>query len=87
MADLIATCFGGRNWRCAKLFAQQPELGWEEIERVELKGQKLQGLPCLLEIWPVITQNRLQCRFPLFRMIHEISVERSRLPRDIVSLA
>ncbi len=41
VADLITTCFGGRNRKCAEAFAKTGK-SWEEIEKVLLNGQKLQ---------------------------------------------
>ena len=42
VADLITTCFSGRNRKCAEHFAQY-RTPWEDIERDLLNGQKLQG--------------------------------------------
>jgi glycerol-3-phosphate dehydrogenase (NAD+) len=44
MADLITTCYGGRNRKCAEQFAKHKgKKPWEEIEAELLNGQKLQG--------------------------------------------
>lgn len=47
VADLVTTCFGGRNRKCAEIFAKNVVAGtpktWESIEAEELNGQKLQG--------------------------------------------
>ena len=42
VADLVTTCFGGRNRKCAEAFAKTGK-GWDEIEKELLNGQKLQG--------------------------------------------
>ena len=42
LADLVTTCFGGRNRKCAEAFAKK-EGDWEELEKAMLNGQKLQG--------------------------------------------
>ena len=47
MADLITTCFGGRNRKCAEAFAKTGK-SWDEIEAALLNGQKLQVCPCCL---------------------------------------
>merc|ERR1711988_1876668 len=41
VADLITTCFGGRNRKCAEAFAADPSKGWDAIEAELLGGQKL----------------------------------------------
>ena len=42
LADLVTTCFGGRNRKCAEAFAKK-EGDWDELEKSMLNGQKLQG--------------------------------------------
>ena len=42
LADLVTTCFGGRNRACAEAFAKG-EGTWDDIEKSKLNGQKLQG--------------------------------------------
>jgi glycerol-3-phosphate dehydrogenase (NAD+) len=71
VADLVASCLGGRNFRCAKLAAER-DASVEEIERTELNGQKLQGLTTAEEIFKFLVQEQVQDKFPLFRSIHGI---------------
>merc|ERR1712014_431893 len=40
VADLVTTCFRGRNRKCAEAFAKTGK-GWDEIEKELLNGQKL----------------------------------------------
>jgi glycerol-3-phosphate dehydrogenase (NAD+) len=88
IADLITTCYGGRNRKCAETFAR---LGrgaqWEAIEADLLGGQKLQGTltcqdvhACLLARGP-----DAQERFPLLEAIYAISFE-ERDPATIVQV-
>merc|ERR1712050_411209 len=48
VADLITTCFGGRNRKCGEAYARSFCSGapktWEELEKELLGGQKLQGV-------------------------------------------
>lgn len=73
VADLIATCFGGRNRKVAEAFAinggQRP---FKELEEEMLKGQKLQGVLTAEEVYGVLQKNKWLELFPLFRTIHEI---------------
>jgi len=71
MADLIATCFGGRNRRCGEAFVRTKK-PWETIELEELKGQKIAGLPTTKEAYEVIVNSKREKEFPLFVKIHDI---------------
>merc|ERR1712118_569564 len=52
VADLITTCFGGRNRKCAEAFVRgKGNKSWETIEKELLGGQKLQGTLTAQEIW------------------------------------
>ncbi|KAL3800275.1 hypothetical protein ACHAW5_009857 [Stephanodiscus triporus] len=81
IADLITTCYGGRNKRCAEEFAKL-QLGehkancdelWNDIELKMLNGQKLQGPPAAKEVYALLMNRGLLDSFPLFRSIYEIS--------------
>lgn len=75
VADLITTCFGGRNRKCAEVFARNPQRPWAEIEKELLGGQKLQGVSTAQEIMPLIKAHRLHKQLPLMRTIYRIAVE------------
>merc|ERR1712176_1257890 len=86
VADLITTCFGGRNRKCAEAFVRGKGVrSWEEIEKELLGGQKLQGTLTAQEIWPVMKEHNLCERLPLLTTIYEIAFE-SKNPRSIVAL-
>jgi len=86
VADLITTCFGGRNRKCAEAFVRaKGGKPWEEIERELLGGQKLQGTLTAEEIWPVMKEHGLCERLPLFTTIYQIAFE-SKPPESIVQL-
>ena len=64
LADLLTTCYSGRNRRCAQAFAEDPTRSWEDIEAEYLGGQKLQGPSTCLDVpWT----NLLQ-RWQFFKM-------------------
>lgn len=81
MADLITTCFGGRNRRCGEAFVKdQAEYAtlsekWKEIEKVQLNGQKIAGLPTTKEAHEIIVNTNKAAEFPLFVKIYEICYE------------
>merc|ERR1711937_50600 len=68
VADLITTCFAGRNRKCAEAFAASRVDGkgrdWEELESELLNGQKLQGVLTAMEIYPLIELHGLEPQLP-----------------------
>jgi glycerol-3-phosphate dehydrogenase (NAD+) len=91
VADLITTCYSGRNRKCAEAFARERLEGgdgrdtpeacqarWDRIEHELLKGQKLQGTLTAHEVF-VSLQAREYLGyledFPLMKTIYEISFE------------
>mmetsp|Transcript_88424 Transcript_88424/g.205725 ORF Transcript_88424/g.205725 Transcript_88424/m.205725 type:complete len:354 (+) Transcript_88424:60-1121(+) len=86
VADLITTCFGGRNRKCAEAFVRSKgEKSWEDIEKELLGGQKLQGTLTAQEIWPVMQQHDLTERLPLLTTVYQIAFEK-KAPESIVQL-
>lgn len=69
VADLITSCSGGRNFRCAKLSVQR-NAPIEEIEKQELNGQKLQGTLTALEINKFLKKQGVEKDYPLFTSVH-----------------
>lgn len=88
VADLITTCYGGRNRRCAERFAQAAEtgspVGWEALEREELGGQKLQGTHTAAKLFAVLQRRGLVGAFPLFQSVYEIAF-RGRKPSAMIA--
>merc|ERR1740139_1768094 len=74
LADLVTTCFGGRNRKCAEAFAKG-EGTWDEIEAKLLNGQKLQGTITAKDVATVLKTKGKEAEFPLFMRIHEIAFE------------
>lgn len=87
MGDLITTCYGGRNRKCAEAFAREQlrekdiitrdekdcEEMWAKIEFDLLNGQKLQGTLTAKEAHALLENHRVLNDFPLIKVIHEIA--------------
>ncbi|EEH16471.1 hypothetical protein PABG_06558 [Paracoccidioides brasiliensis Pb03] len=71
VADLITSCNGGRNHRCAKLSIQRG-LSIEEVEKQELNGQMLQGTLTAKEVNMFLKNRGLENEFPLFTAVYGI---------------
>uniref|UniRef100_A0A8C0NTH1 Glycerol-3-phosphate dehydrogenase [NAD(+)] n=1 Tax=Canis lupus familiaris TaxID=9615 RepID=A0A8C0NTH1_CANLF len=56
VADLITTCYGGRNRRVAEAFARTGKT-IEELEKEMLNGQKLQGPQTSAEVYRILKQK------------------------------
>ena len=97
MADLITTCYGGRNRLCAEEFAKRQlqhkatltlnfesscDL-WTRIEKELLNGQKLQGTVALKELYMLLKTRKLQKTFPLFVSIYEVAFQGMHAARVI----
>lgn len=76
IADLITTCFGGRNRKCGEAYARSFGSGapktWEELEAELLGGQKLQGVLTSHEVQAVLRRRGVEGNFPLFTTINRI---------------
>ncbi|CAN6464378.1 unnamed protein product [Victoria cruziana] len=73
VADLIVTCWGGRNRKIAEAFARAGgKRSFDELEAELLQGQKLQGVSTANEVYQVLNHRGWQELFPLFSTVHEI---------------
>ncbi|KAF6001021.1 glycerol-3-phosphate dehydrogenase [Cyanidiococcus yangmingshanensis] len=76
VADLITTCYGGRNRRCAEAFARSGgKKSFEELENELLNGQKLQGTLTAKEIYEILQRQNLLQEFPFFEVIYAIAYQ------------
>lgn len=79
VADLVTTCFGGRNRKCADIYAKNVVAGtkkeWDVIETEELNGQKLQGTGTAKDVMLALKGAGKEAEFPLFTQIHKIAFE------------
>uniref|UniRef100_UPI00358F04C8 glycerol-3-phosphate dehydrogenase 1-like protein n=1 Tax=Myxine glutinosa TaxID=7769 RepID=UPI00358F04C8 len=74
VADLITTCYGGRNRRIAEAFVRTGKK-IEELEQEMLNGQKLQGPQSSAEVHRILERKQMVDKFPLFTAIYEICYE------------
>ncbi|KAF2090776.1 NAD-dependent glycerol-3-phosphate dehydrogenase [Saccharata proteae CBS 121410] len=84
MADVVTSCMGGRNFRCAKL-AIEKNISINEVEKTELNGQKLQGTSTAYEVNAFLKSQGLEDEYPLFTAVYNI-LEGKTKPQDIPSL-
>jgi len=74
VADLITTCYGGRNRKVAEAFVLTGK-SIEQLEKEMLNGQKLQGFGTTKEVYRfLVSQNRTK-EFPLFIRVYNICYE------------
>jgi glycerol-3-phosphate dehydrogenase (NAD+) len=84
VADVVTSCMGGRNFRCAKMAIERGETIYE-IEQKELNGQKLQGTSTAYEVNEFLKSQGMEADFPLFTAVYNI-LEGNARPEDIPSL-
>merc|ERR1712107_481741 len=75
VADLITTCYGGRNRKCAAAFVKDPHKGWDAIEKELLDGQRLQGTLACKELHKILEERGKEDKYPLFKNIYKIAFE------------
>ncbi|KAG7369356.1 phosphoserine phosphatase [Nitzschia inconspicua] len=84
VADLIATCYGGRNHLVSQEYAKRAgKDSFEQLEKELLNGQKLQGVLTSSEVQAVLQTKGWQKSFPLFVAVDAI-VRGLFHPKDIV---
>lgn len=71
VADLVTTCYAGRNRKVAEAFAKSGKT-IEELEEEMLNGQKLQGPPTAEEVNFMLKSIGKEDRFPMFTAVHKI---------------
>ncbi|KAJ1627019.1 NAD-dependent glycerol-3-phosphate dehydrogenase C-terminus-domain-containing protein [Pavlovales sp. CCMP2436] len=76
VADLITTCYGGRNRKCAEAYAAADgKRSFDDIEKEIMKGQKLQGTLTAKEVNHVLHMKGMEAKFPFFTQVFKISYE------------
>ncbi|EKX33715.1 hypothetical protein GUITHDRAFT_81199 [Guillardia theta CCMP2712] len=76
VADLIVTCYGGRNRKCAEAFVKAGgKKSFDELEAELLNGQKIQGTGTAVEVVKILEAEGKLEEYPLFNSIHGIAFE------------
>lgn len=74
VADLITTCFSGRNVKVAReAIIQGKKI--EDIEKDILNGQSAQGVITCKEVHELLTEQNMLDEFPLFKAIYQVIEE------------
>ncbi|ORY23220.1 putative glycerol-3-phosphate dehydrogenase [Naematelia encephala] len=82
IADLITTCYGGRNRKCAEEFVKTGQ-SFDKIEQKLLNGQKLQGTATAEEVNNFLVARKRAHAYPLFEKVYQISFK-GVSPQEIV---
>ncbi|KAJ3401304.1 glycerol-3-phosphate dehydrogenase [Chytriomyces hyalinus] len=84
IADVITTCFGGRNRKVAEARVLTGK-SFDQLEKELLNGQKLQGTLTAKEVHIILEQKGLCHEFPLFTQVYNICYE-GHEPSAIIKL-
>ncbi|XP_023222434.1 glycerol-3-phosphate dehydrogenase [NAD(+)], cytoplasmic-like isoform X1 [Centruroides sculpturatus] len=83
VADLVTSCYGGRNRKVAEALVNSGKT-IEELEEELLQGQKLQGPQTAETVMTVLKHQGLENLFPLFTKIHKICAGESE-PYELIN--
>ncbi|XP_073318794.1 glycerol-3-phosphate dehydrogenase 1-like protein [Pagrus major] len=85
VADLITTCYGGRNRKVAEAFAKTSK-SIAELEEEMLNGQKLQGPQTSAEVYKLLQKRDMVNKFPLFSAVYQICFKGKEVKEFITCL-
>ncbi|KAI8588213.1 NAD-dependent glycerol-3-phosphate dehydrogenase N-terminus-domain-containing protein [Geranomyces variabilis] len=74
VADVITTCFGGRNRRVAEAHVVTGK-SFETLEKEMLNGQKLQGTLTAKEVHEILKGKNMVNDFPFFTAVYRVCYE------------
>jgi len=81
VADLITSCSGGRNYRCAKMSIERG-ISIQQVEREELNGQMLQGTSTAKDVNAFLRARGKEREFPLLTAVQRILMGEIQ-PKDL----
>ncbi len=84
VADLVTTCYGGRNSRVSREFIKQRK-SIEVLEKEMLNGQRLQGPETAAEVNFMLKEKRMEAKFPLFTAVHKIFIGEMK-PESLIDM-
>ena len=71
MADLVTTCYGGRNRKVCEAFVKTKK-SLEQVEKELLNGQSAQGPLTAEELYLTLMKHQVIDNYPLFVAVHRI---------------
>ncbi|GAV07023.1 hypothetical protein RvY_16914-1 [Ramazzottius varieornatus] len=83
VADLITSCFGGRNRKVGEAFAACETKTLDDLTKELLAGQQLQGAGTAEEVNTFLAQKGKEKEYPLFTAVHQIC-KRSIPPKALI---
>lgn len=84
LADLVATCHGGRNRKLGEALVKTDKTV-PELEKEILNGQSFQGPPTAKEVYEILKEKDMLDRCPMFVAVHHIC-QRKMEPSKLISL-
>ncbi|KAL8621714.1 hypothetical protein ACOMHN_061849 [Nucella lapillus] len=72
IADLVASCYGGRNRMLGEKVVSEPKKTILELEKEILQGQSFQGPLTAREVYAMLQKKNMLETFPLFVAVHKI---------------
>jgi glycerol-3-phosphate dehydrogenase (NAD+) len=84
VADLVTTCYGGRNSRLSTEFILQKK-SISDLENEMLNGQKLQGPETAAEVNFMLKKKGMEDHFPLFTAVHRIFINEMK-PEQLIDM-
>ena len=83
VADLITTCYGGRNRKIAEAFVATGKTV-EVLEKELLGGQKSQGPETAAEVNFYLKKKGIEAHFPMFTAVHKVCIKETK-PEDFIN--